>query len=115
MIGIVSATTLGVVGLPDVGMHLFTHELGLMSPTCGATRAVTAAGVGDLGRSWMFNPLGTVLVIGAWGYVARELVGRTLGRWLNLSVQLSGAGSAVVFVTWALLWIRQQAHAELLL
>lgn len=114
IVGLVLSAAVAVLGLPPVGLHLPTHDLGIMMPTCGATRAVARAAAGDLLGAWRFNPLGPVLVIGAWGCVAREVVGRGTGWWTNVQVALSPAGRWTLGAAVLALVVRQQLHAATL-
>ena len=113
--GLVASTAVGVLGVPPVGLHLPTHELGIMTPTCGATRSVARAAVGDLAGSWRFNPLGAVLVVGAWVCVAREVVGRTTGHWLDVRLSVTTGGRFLAAALVVALAVNQQLHADLLM
>lgn len=114
VVGLLLSSAVGVLGVPPIGLHLPTHDAGIMMPTCGATRSVAHAAVGDLLTSWQFNPLGAVLVVGAWGYVAREFVGRLTGRWLDLRLDITRGGRIVIALLVVALAVNQQFHANLL-
>ena len=114
VVGIVLSTAVGVLGVPTAGIHLPTHDLGIMMPTCGATRSVARAAVGDLTGSWRFNPLGAVLVVGAWACVAREVIGRRTGRWLDVRLSVSTGGRVLAAALVVALAVNQQLHADLL-
>lgn len=114
VVGLVLSSAVGILGVPPIGFHLPIHDLGVMMPTCGGTRSVARAAIGDLLGSWRFNPLGTVLVVGAWGYVGREVVGRLTGRWLDLRLSVTRRGACVLALLVAALAVNQQMHAALL-
>lgn len=90
--GLVTAMLLGTFGMPPIGLHLPTHDLGIMGPLCGMTRAVARAAVGDLAASWRHNPGGLVLVAGAWGAIVRTAIGRRTRRWPNLQLGVTPPG-----------------------
>lgn len=115
VVGLVLSTAVGVLGVPPVGIHLPTHDLGIMMPTCGATRSVARAALGDLVGSWRFNPLGTVLVVGAWTCVAREVIGRRTGRWLDVRLFVTTVGRVLAAALVVGLAVNQQLHADLLM
>lgn len=115
VVGLVASLAVGVLGVPPVGLHLPTHDLGIMMPTCGATRSVARAAAGDLVGSWRFNPLGTVLVVGAWACVAREVVGRRTGRWLDVRLSVTTVGRVLAAALVVGLAVNQQLHADLLM
>ncbi len=58
------------------------HELtGWKCPGCGGTRAAHALLHGHVAEAWQYNPLTIVLLpVVAW-LAAREVLGRTTGRW----------------------------------
>lgn len=95
------------------------HRVGIMDPLCGGTRAARYTAQGDLAQAWRYNPLGIVAVLGAVLVVARTTIGVTARRWENLDLRLTRRARhlwlAVLFVLIALLEVRQQMRAELLM
>jgi len=69
------------LGLPACGFYVST---GLPCPTCGMTTAVSYAAHGELFRSFLTQPMGAVLGLGAsvmvWGCVHVLVFGSRLGR-----------------------------------
>ena len=58
------------------------HELtGWKCPGCGGTRAAHALLHGNLTEAWQQNPLAVLLTPGAAWLFAREIRGRSTGRW----------------------------------
>lgn len=112
--GLLVALLLGTLGMPPIDLHMPTHDLGLMGPLCGMTRAVARAVVGDLAASWRYNPGGVVLVAGAWGAIARTAVGRWARRWANLQLDVTRGGWWAIAAAMIVLTVNQQLHADLL-
>lgn len=112
--GLVVGVSLGTLGLPQLDPMWAIHELRIMGPLCGATRAVALASVGDLSGAWRFNPLGVVLVVGAWAALGRALVGHATGRWVTPVVPAHVVMPTTVGVL-VLLTVRQQLRASYLL
>ena len=112
--GLVLGASLGSFGVPRLDVMWVLHQVPIMGPLCGATRAVALASVGDLRASWTFNPIGVILVVGAWGVLVRQVVGQITGRWFTpyLAARFLWALSTVTLVA---LTIRQQANAAYLL
>lgn len=97
---VIAAGCLAVLGLaawlrPDAAGHGTHTQLGLPPctwatalgepcPTCGMTTSFAFAAHGDLGRSFIAQPFGAVLAIGAaatfWGALHVLLTGSCLGR-----------------------------------
>lgn len=117
--GAMAAIALAVFGLPAVDLHGLLHYLGVMDPLCGGTRAAYHAVRGEWSMAWVYNPLGPLAVIGAALAVLRAGVGIAAGRWLTLTVTWTvrrrRLAAAVVVLSLALLAVRQQLVAELLL
>src|SRR5690625_4078644 len=63
--GLVVGAALAIFGLPPVDAHGPQHDLGIMSPTCGGTRALRFAMLGQFGTAFAYNPLSPILVMGA--------------------------------------------------
>ncbi|MDS1270873.1 DUF2752 domain-containing protein [Lipingzhangella sp. LS1_29] len=112
--GLVLGSAMAVFGLPPVNLHGPAHFLGIMSPTCGGTRSVWAAMSGDLGASWRYNPLGTVLVVGAVGTLVRFAIGVSTGRWVNVRVRSWPVPAVLGGALFLALGIRQQLNVDLL-
>ena len=112
--GLLVALLLGTLGMPPVGLHLPTHDLGIMGPLCGMTRAVARAAVGDLTAAWRYNPGGLVLVGGAWGAIVRAAIGRRTQRWPNLQLDVTPGGWWAIAIALTVLTVNQQLHADLL-
>ena len=90
-----------------------------MDPFCGGTRAARYAAQGNLAEAWRYNPLSVVIVYGALAAVVRAGVGLIARRWLTLTVKWTPVRRrwtvAVVLVLMALLEVRQQLRADLLM
>lgn len=116
---VVTAVMMAVVGLPPVDLHGPLHQVGIMDPLCGGTRAAWYTAQGQLVQAWRYNPLGIVVVVGSMLLVARALLGLVSRLWLNVHVEMTARSRRVVFTTFAiliaLLEIRQQGRAELLM
>lgn len=89
-----------------------TWELGVVTPTCGLTRATVAITRGDLATAWNYNPAAYLLAVFAVAVIARLIVGLVSGKWIN-------AAPVVPTVVWigliAIWWANQQMHAELII
>lgn len=112
--GLVAGGLLAAFGLPPVNLHGPLHYWGIMSPTCGATRAVRFAMMGELGLSFRYNPLGIPLVAGAVFLVLRTVTGALTGRWLNVRIRWTRPVVAAVILAVLALWINQQLHVDLI-
>jgi NADH:ubiquinone oxidoreductase subunit 6 (subunit J) len=117
--GLVLAAVMAVAGLPTIDMHGPIHHLGIMDPTCGGTRSVRLAALGQWSASWRYNPLGVPLVVGAILLLARAALGLLSGRWVSVKIgwTRSRGRALIVFavILVVALEINQQAHAALLL
>jgi hypothetical protein len=117
--GVVVALAMAIFGLPPVDLHGPLHRNGIMDPFCGGTRAARLTMRGELATAWRYNPLGIVSVlVGVLGML-RLAVGLATRRWLNVELTWTPArrrwllGAALVAL--ALLEVRQQGRAELLM
>jgi hypothetical protein len=111
-VGLGIAAAFAVFGLPDLPLPMPTWAVGVVTPTCGLTRASTALARGQWGLAWAFNPAAYVLAAAAAGVLVRWAVGRRTGRWVNVRIRLTSLGwvaAAVVTATW---WAQQQLNAE---
>ena len=113
--GLVLGAALALFGMPPVELHGPQHDLGLMSPTCGATRSVAHALRGQLLSSVRYNPLGIVLVGGAVGVLVRAMIGRTTGRWWQPVTERPVLLRWLAVIGFLALWANQQAAADLLM
>lgn len=113
--GVAGAGLLAVFGMPPVELHGPNHQLGLMMPTCGMTRAVAAAARLDLARAVAYNPASILLMVGAIGILFRAAVGTATGRWIDGRVGRPAIWWTVTTILFVGLWINQQAHAALLM
>ncbi|MDQ1247682.1 MAG: hypothetical protein QG597_2053 [Actinomycetota bacterium] len=113
--GVVITAGFAVFGLPSYQLPMPTWALGVVTPTCGLTRASTALARGDLGLAWAFNPAAFLLAGVAMTGVARWVVGRTRHVWINVTFHLTRLGWLVVLGLFILLWINQQLHADLVM
>ncbi|WCO68038.1 DUF2752 domain-containing protein [Iamia majanohamensis] len=113
-LAVVGGLWLRVAGLPGVDLHGPLHQMGIMSPTCGGTRATYLLVRGDLLGAWSWNPLVPLLAVGFVAAVARFVVGCLSGRWLNLHLPRRVWVGALV-IGFALLEINQQIQADRLI
>lgn len=111
--GLLLGAAMAAFGLPPVDLHGPNHYIGIMSPTCGATRSVWTAMSGDWAMSWRYNPLGIVLVLGAAATLVRTAAGAVTGRWVNATVRAPRTLLVLTAVGVVALWIRQQLNADL--
>lgn len=119
LFGLAVAAAMAVFGLPPLDLHGPQHHMGVMSPTCGGTRAARLTAQGNLAEAWTYNPLGIAAVLGAMAVTARGVVGATTGRWVNLRFVWTPRRKRIVLIVVAALVIalevRQQLHADLLM
>lgn len=119
LLGVVAAAAMALVGLPPVDTHGPLHWLGIMGPTCGATRAAMFTARGELGLAWTYNPLGIAAVVGAGLMTARALWGISTRRWPAWALSLSPRARRVLWLvalaTLVMLEVRQQGRANLLM
>jgi len=110
--GVSSAGAMAVFGLPPVDLHGPLHPLGIMSPTCGGTRAARFTAQGNLVQAWRYNPLGIAAVLGAALAVLRAVLGGATGRWVDATMSWTPRrrriAIAVAIVLVILLEVRQQ-------
>lgn len=101
-----------VFGLPPISTMGPMYSMGLVSPTCGMTRSVTAIMSGELALAWRFNPGGFLVVAVLAMLLVRWGVGRTTGRWAAVVVEDWRVPGAVVAVLTIALWVNQQMNAD---
>lgn len=118
-VGLLAAVAMAIFGLPSWPLHGPLHYAGVMSPTCGATRAAWFTARGDLGLAWTYNPLGILAVLGAVLAVARTVVGVATSRWVSWSVTANPWKRRVLYLVAlavvVVLEVRQQSRADLLM
>lgn len=107
--GIILAVAGATLGLPPFGIPMPTWEIGVVTPTCGLTRASVALARGEPGLAWAFNPAAFLLAIVATATVVRAFVGKITGRWVDASVAASGHVWSVLIWIW---WANQQLNAN---
>ena len=114
-IGAAVAAGFAVLGLPPVSLPMPTFAIGLVTPTCGLTRASTALARGDLATAWAFNPAS--FLVASWSLFAlgRWVVGSARGRWLNLRFRPTRAAWTYLAAAFVILGVNQQMHAELIM
>lgn len=110
-----AAVVLAVFGIPPSPFMAPLYAIGVVLPGCGLTRAMVALVSGDLATAWAFNPASFPLALTIAALVVRSVVGLTTGRWLHARFRLSPAVLAATVIGGALLWIRQQGNADLLI
>lgn len=119
LFGLTATAAMAVFGLPPIDLHGPQHHLGIMSPTCGGTRAARLAAQGRFEEAWAYNPVGIAAVLGAAAVTARALLGVTTGRWINVGFSWTPRRTRVVLalvVALAIaLEVRQQLRADLLM
>ncbi|MEO5666412.1 MAG: DUF2752 domain-containing protein [Nocardioides sp.] len=113
------AAAMAIFGLPPVDLHSPMHKIGIMDPLCGGTRAARYAAQGNLAEAWRYNPLSILVVYGAGLTILRAVVGLLGRRWVTCTVSWTRGrrrwAITIVIVLVALLEIRQQLRADLLM
>ena len=112
--GAAIAAGLRIFGLPPVPIHGPYHWFGLMSPSCGLTRATRFLALGDLHDAWRFNPAVFVLAAADGLVLGRHALGRVTRRWVNVTLAHPRLVYTTLAVPLAVLWSNQQLHAALL-
>jgi hypothetical protein len=110
-IGLVVAAGLALFGMPPVNLHSPIHFVGIMDPLCGMTRGVAATMRADLRDAWWYNPASPLVVAGGLALVARWVVGRCTGLWLNVRLRATPLVVLVVGLFVVALEVNQQLHA----
>ena len=114
-IGVVLAAGFAVFGLPSYQLPMPTWEFGVVTPTCGLTRASTALARGEFVTAWHFNPAAFVLAFAAIGAVARSIIGHLTHRWVNITMKPTRLGWVVIAALILLWWGNQQLNAHLIM
>ncbi len=113
------AAAMAIFGLPPVDLHSPLHKIGIMDPFCGGTRAARYTAQGNLAEAWRYNPLSILVVYGAGLAILRAAVGLLGRRWVTLTVTWTPGrrrwAIAILIVLVAVLEIRQQLRADLLM
>lgn len=115
LVGALAFVALGVFGLPRADLHSPFHQAGIMDPLCGMTRAMRLLAVGDFAAAWKYNP--GSYVVAAFGAVfnVRYWFGVMSGKWPTVTLFSRRLAILIVIVGVAVLWINQQANADLLM
>lgn len=115
----VLAVGLAAFGIPSTPFMQPLYALGLVLPGCGLTRGTVALASGDPAMAWDYNPASFVVAAGVVAAVARDVAFITVRRWVHVRVHASpttlSVALGVAIIAVALLWVRQQAHADLLI
>ena len=122
LLGVVAlaiAAAMAIFGLPPVDLHGPLHKIGIMDPLCGGTRAARYTAQGNLAEAWRYNPLSILIVYGAGLTIVRAVVGLLGRRWVTFTANWTPGRRRwamwIVMVLLALLEIRQQLRADLLM
>jgi Protein of unknown function (DUF2752) len=109
-VGLVIGAALAAFGMPPIDLHSPTHYLGIMDPLCGMTRGSAATLRGDLAKAWWYNPASPAVIAGGLILVARWMVGRLTGLWVDLRVQPTPLLVVAVGLALMALEVNQQIH-----
>ena len=117
MVLLAAAAVFSKTGVPKTPLMWPMYRVGVVLPSCGLTRAVTAVFRGDLHRAWMFNPASFLVVAVAAALTLRLVIGIATGHWIALPSVAATPRFVLVLLAAATagLWINQQAHAGLLM
>lgn len=113
-VGMVFALAMAAFGLPPVDLHGPLHDLGIMGPLCGMTRATRHLARFEMTAALEYNPavllvaFGGVLALGRWVHGWRS------GRWLSIRITRRWSVVVVAVVLLVALTVRQQANVDLL-
>ena len=102
-------------GVPQLPMMAPLYHFGVVLPTCGLTRGVTALAAGKWGRAMMFNPTSPLAAAAAVVLVARAAVGLATGWWMHVRVHVGPAAIVAVCAAAVTLWAYQQSHAQFII
>ena len=114
---VLAAIALRVMGVPTIDLHPPLHHLGIMDPLCGGTRATYLLLSGDAVGAARYNPGVFPLAAIVLTVLIRAGVGILTGRWLEVRLSRGARRTllAAIGVALAVLTVRQQLHAELLM
>lgn len=110
-----AAPVMAVAGIPRVPLMWPFYRLGIVLPGCGLTRGVVALARGDVAEAWGWNPASVAVAALAPLVAARFVVGRWSGRWAHVEVRPRWWLIAIGLVAVGILWVNQQANADLLM
>jgi hypothetical protein len=110
-VGLAVGAVLAAFGMPPVDLHSPLHHLGIMDPLCGMTRGSAATMRGDLREAWWYNPASPAVTAGGFALLARWVVGRFAGLWVDVRVRATPLVVAVVGLALVVLEVNQQLHA----
>lgn len=115
ILGGVAFLALRIFGLPGVDLHTPLHYAGIMDPLCGMTRAMRLLAIGDFASAWRYNP--GSFPVAAFGvlFTARFAMGLATRRWLTWQHPSRRVTWSLALVATTMLWINQQANADLLM
>lgn len=113
--GVAAAVTLALIGGMPVALPMPTHEIGMVSPTCGLTRASIALARGDVVSAWRFNPAAFVLAGIGIVVAMRTAWGLSRRRWVNIKLAPSAPRVAVAVVAFGAFWAYQQSNAQFIM
>ena len=102
-------------GVPRLSLMWPMDQLGFVAPTCGLTRGVVALARADFAEAWRWNPASYVIGLGIVAMAARFGAWVITRRWLHLHLRPTRTVITIAIVLLTALWVRQQAHAELLM
>ncbi len=119
MCALIAAALMARLGLPPIDLHGPLHQIGIMDPLCGGTRAARFVALGQWQKAWQYNPLSIMVVGAAAAIMLRTLGGILTHRWLTFSFSWSAkrtrVATSVVLLLLIVLEIRQQGRASLLM
>src|SRR5918994_1068538 len=110
-VGLAVGAVLAAFGMPPVDLHSPLHHMGIMDPLCGMTRGSAATMRGDLREAWWYNPASPAVIAGGFVLVARWVVGRFTGLWVDVRVRATPLVIAVVGLALVALEVHQQLHS----
>jgi hypothetical protein len=110
VVGLLVAAMVAVLGVPPVSIHMPLHFVGVMDPFCGMTRGSVATMRGDLAEAWWYNPASPLVILGGLVVVARWVLGRVTGRWIEARVRVTPWSMTVVGLLMLALEVNQQLH-----
>lgn len=114
LLGLAAGLVLAVFGVPRVDLHGPLHQVGIMDPLCGGTRAAFLLSHGDWAAAWTYNPVVFPLAAAAALMLGRTMVGALSGRWVAVRVRRRRVLVVLLVLAVAALEVRQQLHADLL-
>ena len=103
------------VGLPDISLMGPFYAVGLVMPSCGLTRSVTAIVDGQFLLAWRFNPAGYLVTAALVVCVGRAIIGIATNRWIGLELDDPRPLLAILIVAYGALWVHQQTNAEFII